>query len=69
MLQDQISTNPAFPQAGLNSLYFVYLPSGVTVSLGGSSSCQAFCGIKTQSAASSTTRSCRRPTAAATWAA
>src|SRR5258706_6679966 len=44
MLQNQIANNTAFPQPGANTLYFVYLPSGVTVSQGGSSSCQAFCG-------------------------
>ncbi len=44
MLQDQIAANAAFPKAGPNTLYFVYLPSGVSVSLGGSSSCQSFCG-------------------------
>jgi hypothetical protein len=32
------------PQPNANTLYFVYLPSGVTVTQGGSSSCQAFCG-------------------------
>jgi hypothetical protein len=32
------------PAAGSNSLYFIYLPSGVTVTSSGQSSCQAFCG-------------------------
>jgi hypothetical protein len=32
------------PAAGKNSLYFIYLPSGVTVTLSGQASCQAFCG-------------------------
>ncbi len=36
--------NNTLPQANANMLYFVYLPSGVTVTQGGSSSCQAFCG-------------------------
>ena len=44
MLQQEISTNSAFPQPTPNSLYFVYLPPGVSVSQGGSRSCQAFCG-------------------------
>jgi hypothetical protein len=44
MLQNEIANNTAFPQPTSNTLYFVYLPSGVTVVLGGSSSCQSFCG-------------------------
>jgi hypothetical protein len=32
------------PQPGANTLYFVYLPTGVAVTQGGSSSCQSFCG-------------------------
>ncbi len=32
------------PAPSANTLYFVYLPSGVAVDLGGSQSCQAFCG-------------------------
>lgn len=44
MLQQEISTNSAFPQPTPNTLYFVYLPPGVSVSQGGSRSCQAFCG-------------------------
>ncbi|HJT57843.1 MAG TPA: hypothetical protein VJ761_15180 [Ktedonobacteraceae bacterium] len=44
MLQNQITSNSAFPQPSANTLYFVYFPSGVTVEQGGSSSCQAFCG-------------------------
>jgi hypothetical protein len=36
--------NNILPQPGANTLYFVYLPSGVTVTQGGSSSCQSFCG-------------------------
>lgn len=43
MLNNEIANN-TLPQPGANTLYFVYLPSGVTVSQGGSSSCQAFCG-------------------------
>ena len=44
LIQHEISTNPAVPQPTPNSLYFVFLPPGVAVSLGGSSSCVTFCG-------------------------
>jgi hypothetical protein len=44
MLQNEIANNASFPQPTTNTLYFVYLPSGVTVTQGGSSSCQSFCG-------------------------
>jgi hypothetical protein len=44
MLQQQIGGNQSFPQPDGNTLYFVYLPSGVTVTLQGSQSCSAFCG-------------------------
>jgi hypothetical protein len=43
-LQNQIASNPVVPQPTPNSLYFVYLPPGVSVAQGGSRSCQAFCG-------------------------
>ncbi len=43
LLNNGIANN-TLPQPGANVLYFVYLPSGVTVTQGGSSSCQAFCG-------------------------
>jgi hypothetical protein len=43
-LQHQLATNSDFPPAGPNSLYFLFLPSGVTVVQGGSKSCQSFCG-------------------------
>ena len=42
-LQQQI-TSGALPAATPNSLYFVFLPPGVTVTQGGSASCQVFCG-------------------------
>jgi len=42
-IQRQISSG-AVPSADNNTVYFVFLPSGVTVALGGSSSCQDFCG-------------------------
>ena len=43
-VQQQISSNPAVPQPGPSSLYYVFLPSGVTVTLDGGSSCSSFCG-------------------------
>jgi hypothetical protein len=36
--------NKTLPQPGTNTLYFVYLPTGVVVTQSGSSSCQSFCG-------------------------
>jgi hypothetical protein len=44
LMQQEISTNSAVPQPTSNSLYFVFLPPGVSVSLDGSSSCATFCG-------------------------
>ena len=44
MLQHAIATNHAFPPAGPNTLYFIYIPPGTAVVQGGSRSCQAFCG-------------------------
>jgi hypothetical protein len=44
LLQREISSNAAFPQPSLNTLYFVFLPSGTTVVQAGSTSCQQFCG-------------------------
>lgn len=43
MLNDGI-VNGTLPQATPNTLYFVYLPSGTTVTQSGASSCQTFCG-------------------------
>ena len=43
MLQNEIANN-TLPQPTANTLYFVYLPTGVVVDQGGSSSCQSFCG-------------------------
>src|ERR1700737_1574807 len=43
LLQQQISAG-ALPAATSNTLYFVFLPPGVTVTQGGSASCHAFCG-------------------------
>jgi hypothetical protein len=42
-LQQQIAS-AAVPKPSANMLYFVYLPRGVRVVMGGSASCQAFCG-------------------------
>ena len=47
LIQQEISTNSAVPQPTPNSLYFVFLPPGVSVSLDGSSSCATFCGYHT----------------------
>ncbi|HEY8840330.1 MAG TPA: hypothetical protein VIO80_06690 [Candidatus Dormibacteraeota bacterium] len=44
LIQQEISTNSAVPQPTPNSLYFVFLPPGVSVSLDGGSSCTTFCG-------------------------
>src|SRR5207248_807146 len=43
-VRDQIASDPAVAQPTPNSLYFVFLPPGVTAELGGSSSCVNFCG-------------------------
>ena len=43
MIQQQISAGK-LPSATPDLLYFVFLPSGVTVTQGGSASCKAFCG-------------------------
>jgi hypothetical protein len=44
LIQQEISSNSAVPKPTPNSLYFVFAPPGVAVSLGGSSSCSTFCG-------------------------
>lgn len=44
LLQQEIATNPSVPQPTPDTLYFVYLPPGVSVAQGGARSCQAFCG-------------------------
>ena len=44
LIQQEIAADPAVPQPTPNSLYFVYLPPGVTVSMDGSASCSGFCG-------------------------
>lgn len=43
-LNKWIKSTKNFPQPGVNTLYFIYLPSGVSVSMGGSKSCTSFCG-------------------------
>jgi hypothetical protein len=43
-IQGQIMSNMSVPQASPNTLYFVYVQPGTTVVMGGSASCQAFCG-------------------------
>jgi hypothetical protein len=42
-LQQQIAAG-TLPAATANTLYFLFLPPGVTVTQGGSASCQVFCG-------------------------
>jgi hypothetical protein len=42
-LQEQISAG-ALPPTTANTLYFLFLPPGVTVTQGGSASCKVFCG-------------------------
>ena len=44
LLKDQIASNPAVAQPSPNTLYFVFLPPGVTSDLNGATSCQSFCG-------------------------
>jgi hypothetical protein len=44
LLQQQLGSNPAFPAAGPDNLYFVFTPPGVIVSLGADLSCSVFCG-------------------------
>jgi hypothetical protein len=44
LIQKEIASNGPVPQPSPGSLYFVFLPPGVSVSLDGSSSCTTFCG-------------------------
>jgi hypothetical protein len=44
LIQQEISSDAAVPQPAPNSLYFVFLPPGVTISLNGAASCSNFCG-------------------------
>ena len=44
LIQQEISTDHAVPQPTANSLYFLFLPPGVTSTLNGAASCTNFCG-------------------------
>jgi len=44
LIQDEIASDPAVAQPTPNSLYYVFLPPGVTAGLDGGSSCVNFCG-------------------------
>jgi hypothetical protein len=44
LIQQEISSDAAVPQPSANSLYFVFLPPGVTITLDGSASCSNLCG-------------------------
>ena len=43
-IQQEIASDPAVTQPTANSLYFVFLPPGVTAGLDGATSCVNFCG-------------------------
>lgn len=43
MIEQQISAG-TLPKSNANTIYFVFLPNGVTVTQGGSASCKVFCG-------------------------
>ena len=44
MIQGQIASGGSVPQPSPGTLYFVFLPSGVAVSMDGGASCHSFCG-------------------------
>jgi hypothetical protein len=44
MLRQQTAKGKPIPKPTANTLYFIYVQPGVRVVLGGSASCQAFCG-------------------------
>ncbi len=44
LVEQEISSDPAVPQPNSSSLYFVFLPPGVTVGLDGGASCVNYCG-------------------------
>ncbi len=48
LLQAQTAAGGSLPPPDANLLYFVFLPPGVTVDLGGSLSCSVFCGYHEQ---------------------
>jgi hypothetical protein len=43
-IQQEIASGSAVPQPTADTLYFIYLPPGVTISLDGGTSCSNFCG-------------------------
>ena len=43
-IAQELEKGTTIPQPSPNSLYFVYLPPGVSVTLSGSASCVGFCG-------------------------
>ena len=44
MLQQEITSSGKLPAPSPNTLYFVFLPPGVSLSMGGGRSCLSFCG-------------------------
>jgi hypothetical protein len=44
LIQQELSSDPAVPQPTSSSLYFIFLPAGVTVGMEGGASCVNFCG-------------------------
>lgn len=44
LIQTEIASDPAVSQPTSSTLYFVFLPAGVTVGMAGGSSCTTFCG-------------------------
>jgi hypothetical protein len=44
LIQQEISSDAAVPQPTPSSLYYVFLPPGVTITLDGAASCSSFCG-------------------------
>lgn len=44
LIQQELQSDPAVPQPTSGSLYFVFLPPGVTVGLDSGASCSDFCG-------------------------
>ena len=44
LIRQEISNDAAVPQPSANSLYFVFLPPGVTITIDGQASCSNLCG-------------------------
>jgi len=44
LIQQELTADAAVPQPGPSSLYYVFLPPGVTVTLDSAASCSSFCG-------------------------